>query len=74
MEGLDAGDVCLVSLLRRQGVVQLDPHLHRVLRLDDRLRYRINHYCRRFLADVGLTPSMVASYSTKGLVLGLGRI
>jgi len=27
-----------------------------------------------FLADVGLTSSMVASYSTKGLVLWLGRI
>ena len=38
VERLDAGHVRLVSLLRRQGVVQLDTSLHRLLRLDDRLR------------------------------------
>jgi len=38
MEGLDASDVRLVSLLRRQGMVQLDTSLHRLLCLDDWLR------------------------------------
>ena len=47
MEGMDAGYVCLVSLLWCQGMVQLDPHLHCCLRVDDWLWYKFlsNQIC-----------------------------
>ena len=35
VEGLDAGDVRLVSLFCRKRVVQLDQSLHRFIRVDD---------------------------------------